>query len=126
MGQTSRAVHPDKNPDLPEAGIAFKRLREASDELKQGLAATRDQLKQVTQLLGGFVGEDDLKRPQEALLAEMTKVLHDVLGLSGEGQTKDSHIEKAAEKFATASSSRCEAGSFLTLFFNSPPLVDCL
>merc|ERR1719215_1137495 len=36
--QMSRALHPDKNPDLPRAQKAFHRLSEAADELRQGLA----------------------------------------------------------------------------------------
>merc|ERR1719264_1148547 len=51
--QLSRALHPDKNPDVPEAPDAFKRLQEAADELRQGLAETRDVLKALCAALGG-------------------------------------------------------------------------
>ena len=34
--QLARALHPDKNPSIPTATAAFKRLSEAADELRQG------------------------------------------------------------------------------------------
>ena len=39
--QLSRALHPDKNREVPEAHDAFQRLSEAADELRQGLADQR-------------------------------------------------------------------------------------
>lgn len=43
--QLSRALHPDKNPDIPEAHDAFKRLTDASAELKEGLEEQRSVLR---------------------------------------------------------------------------------
>ena len=34
--QLARALHPDKNPSIPTAAAAFKRLSEAAEELRQG------------------------------------------------------------------------------------------
>ena len=34
--QLARALHPDKNPSIPTATAAFKRLSEAADELRHG------------------------------------------------------------------------------------------
>ncbi|CAE8591263.1 unnamed protein product, partial [Polarella glacialis] len=45
--QLSRALHPDKNPDLDKAPAAFHRLSEASEELRQGLDAQRAALQQL-------------------------------------------------------------------------------
>lgn len=84
--QLSRALHPDKNPDVPEAPDAFKRLSEAADELRQGLTDARNILRALTAAMGGVTTPEMLERPQEALFAEATRMLFAVLSLSGEGE----------------------------------------
>jgi len=83
--QLSRALHPDKNPDLTEAPAAFLRLSQASDELRQVLLEQRQILRAFSMAMGGQLTEDMLERPQESLFAEACRLLSAVCGLAGEG-----------------------------------------
>lgn len=125
--QLSRALHPDKNPGIPEASDAFRRLSEAADELRQGLTETRNVLKAITDAVGGSVSEEDLKRPQEALFAEATRILYGVLGLCGEGTVPAHMVERAGSKFVGSwILLNCESDVFCSLWYNTPHLLDCL
>lgn len=123
--QLSRAVHPDKNRGIAEADVAFKRLSEAADELRKGLAEARVVLRTVTDLVGSTVTDEDLKRPQEALLAEISKALHGVLALSGEGEMPPKMLQRATSMSAS-SFVRCESQAFLSLWYDKPSLLDCM
>lgn len=100
--QLSRVLHPDKNPDLPDAPSAFRRLAEASDALRKSLEAQRAALAALTAVLGGefpmTTGTRD--RPQEPLFAEAMRLLHALCGLSGVGGV--SHIPEAKHRATVA------------------------
>lgn len=83
--QLSRALHPDKNPDIPSASSAFMRLSTASDELRQALNDQRAVLQTLVGAMGGDVTPLMLDRPQEALFAEACRMLTAICGLTGEG-----------------------------------------
>eukprot|EP00928_Gymnodinium_smaydae_P001717 TRINITY_DN10616_c0_g5_i1.p2 TRINITY_DN10616_c0_g5~~TRINITY_DN10616_c0_g5_i1.p2 ORF type:complete len:629 (-),score=151.92 TRINITY_DN10616_c0_g5_i1:93-1979(-) len=100
--QLSRALHPDKNPDVPEAPDAFKRLREASDELKAGLTEARAVLQAFCVVMGTAAMPDMLERPQEALFAEANRVLAAVLALSGQGEVPPTALHRGMVAFDKA------------------------
>eukprot|EP00927_Polykrikos_kofoidii_P043854 TRINITY_DN37956_c0_g1_i1.p1 TRINITY_DN37956_c0_g1~~TRINITY_DN37956_c0_g1_i1.p1 ORF type:complete len:609 (-),score=126.64 TRINITY_DN37956_c0_g1_i1:127-1953(-) len=124
--QLSRALHPDKNPGIPLAADAFKRLTEAAEELRQGLIEARHLLKTLTEAVGGSVTEEMRERPQEALFAEASRVLSAVLGLAGEGEVPPAALARAA---AAADASRryygCQAQALVSLWFETSHLLDC-
>eukprot|EP00435_Cladocopium_sp_Y103_P063283 s268_g24.t2 len=95
--QLSRALHPDKNPDHPDAGEAFRRLKEAQDELKSSL---EEQRRLLRILAGPFRSRDEdemqMKRPQCALLAEACRLLAAVLALTGQGVVPQKAHQRAA------------------------------
>lgn len=125
--QLSRALHPDKNPGIKEAGDAFRRLSEAADELRAGLTETRNVLKAITDAVGSFVSEEALQRPQEALFAEASRILYGVLGLCGEGAVPQQMLDRAGSKFINSwILLNCESEIFLSLWYNTPHLLDCL
>ncbi|CAE7730474.1 unnamed protein product [Symbiodinium sp. CCMP2592] len=99
--QLARALHPDKNPNIPTAGAAFKRLSEAADELRQGLTEQRDVLKTLVAFAGRQTTAEMLERPQEAIFAEACRVLHTVSAAAGEG-----HIDRPALNRAAAVNSQ--------------------
>eukprot|EP00929_Paragymnodinium_shiwhaense_P021973 TRINITY_DN14186_c0_g1_i1.p1 TRINITY_DN14186_c0_g1~~TRINITY_DN14186_c0_g1_i1.p1 ORF type:complete len:584 (+),score=115.04 TRINITY_DN14186_c0_g1_i1:80-1753(+) len=82
--QLSRALHPDKNPNVPKAPEAFMRLKEAADELKQALKDQRLALHTAISAMDGTATEPMLERPQEALFAETTRLLIAICGVAGE------------------------------------------
>ncbi|CAE7223055.1 vwkA [Symbiodinium sp. CCMP2592] len=84
--QLSRALHPDKNPDNADAGDAFKRLKEAQEELKISLEDARALIRRLAAPFRfASVGEEEMRRPQAALFAEATRLVASVLALSTEG-----------------------------------------
>lgn len=95
--QLSRALHPDKNPDHPDAGEAFRRLKEAQDELKSSL---EEQRRLLRILAGPFRSRDEdemqMKRPQCALLAEACRLLAAVCALTGQGVVPPQAQQRAA------------------------------
>lgn len=84
--QLSRALHPDKNPSNPLASEAFRRLKEAEEELKLTLEAQRQLLRRFSAV---FIKKEEnelqMKRPQLALLAEACRLLAAVNCLDGQG-----------------------------------------
>lgn len=123
--QLSRALHPDKNQGIPEAADAFKRLSEASDELKQGLAEARQDLRMLCEAMGGSVTPAMLERPQEAHFAEASRLLSGVLGLAGEGEVPAQALPRAALAFVSSSRYHgCEAQALLSMWYDAPHLLD--
>jgi len=123
--QLSRALHPDKNPDIPEAHDAFKRLTEAADELRAGLTEARNILHALSAAMGLPVLPDTTERPQVALFAEATRVLFAVLGLSGEGEVPPLALNRGVAAFtASPCSGRCQAQLLLTEWYDQPRLLD--
>lgn len=124
--QLSRALHPDKNPNIPEAPKAFHRLQEAADELRQGLNESRAILRAICAATGAPLVQEVLERPQEALLAEATRLLFAVLGLSGEGEVPDQAHARAPGALATSPAHRyCHAPQLLLVeWFDRNTLLD--
>ncbi|CAE7667608.1 kidins220, partial [Symbiodinium necroappetens] len=100
--QLSRALHPDKNPDIEEAHDAFKRLTDASAELKEGLEEQRNLLRAICLTMGTAVTPEMLERPQEALFAEATRMLHAVLALTGEGEVPGPALTRSLASFTAS------------------------
>lgn len=123
--QLSRALHPDKNPDIPEAPDAFKRLSEAAKELRQGLTEARNILSTITSTMGGTTTPEMLERPQESLFAEATRMLYAVLALSGEGEVPVLALSRGVAAFtASAAYGRCSAQLLLSEWYEQPRLLD--
>lgn len=125
--QLSRALHPDKNPDLSRAPIAFHRLSEAADELRQGLEQQRAALQMLVGTMGGQATPQMLERPQEALFAEATRMLLAVCGVVGEG---DANVGGGAVGRAMAAFARsgiyytCQIQSLLAEWFEKTQLLE--
>jgi len=123
--QLSRALHPDKNPDIPEAPNAFKRLSEAADELRQGLSEAREVLKALCSAMGGTATPDMLERPQEALFAEATRLLYAVIALSGEGEVPGTALARAVAAFTSSPAYyTCQAQVLLSEWYDQSRLLD--
>ncbi|CAK9101354.1 unnamed protein product [Durusdinium trenchii] len=124
--QLSRALHPDKNPDLDKAQAAFHRLSEASDELRQGLQEQRNALKLIVGVMGGTATEMMLERPQEALFAEASRLLCAVCGIVTEGEV--SHVAQGRAQFKFQRSSRmfysCHMQTLMSEWFEKTYLLD--
>jgi len=96
----SRAVHPDKTRGIPNSDDAFKRLKDAGDELREDTKAARATVRQMEGLLGDSPVDDEaLRRPHAVLFATTLRFLSSVVGLKGEGQCKDKHRRRAAASF---------------------------
>jgi len=126
--QLSRALHPDKNPDIREAaGAAFRRLSEAADELRQGLAEQRHALHLLTANLGVHTTSEMLERPQEALFADASRFLTAVLGISGEGKVPRQARPRAAAAFTQSPAfSCCSSQVILSEWFEKTDMLDLL
>lgn len=123
--QLSRALHPDKNPNVPEAQDAFKRLSEAADELRQGLNDARNALRLMLAAMGGTVTNEMLERPQEALMAEASRLLCAVLALAGEGEVSPTAASRAVAAFTQSSTFyNCQPQALLSQFFDMSALLD--
>lgn len=123
--QLSRALHPDKNPDVPEAPDAFKRLSEAADELRQTLTESRGILTTICSTLGRNSTPEMLERPQEALFAEATRLLYAVLSLSGEGEVPVLALNRAVEAFGSSTTyGRCAPQALLAEWYEQPHLLN--
>jgi len=109
--QLSRALHPDKNRESEDAPAAFRRLREAADELRQGLEDARAVLETFGAALAHPVREDALVRPQEALFADAMRLVCSVLALSTEGQVGAEAQARAEEFLQTPEGSWAAGGS---------------
>lgn len=116
--QLARALHPDKNPTIPTAGAAFKRLSEAAEELRQGLTEQRNALKTLVAFAGRSATAEMLERPQEAIFAEATRVLYTVATTAGEG-----HIDRLALNRAATFNSQ-KALLLASEWFQKPGLLD--
>lgn len=124
--QLSRALHPDKNPDLDKAQAAFHRLSEASEELRQGLQEQRNALKLIVSVMGGTATEMMLERPQEALFAEASRLLCAVCGIVTEGEVP--HVAQARAQIKFQRSSRmfysCHMQTLMSEWFEKTYLLD--
>lgn len=104
--QLSRALHPDKNRNNPDAATAFKRLHDAQTELKEGMVATRGAVKRLAApFSSSSLSEEELVRPQEALFAGAARLLAALLALSSEGQVSLAAKRRAAAMLQVAASS---------------------
>lgn len=101
--QLSRALHPDKNPDLSMAPAAFHRLSEAAEELRQGLTEQRSVLQRLVVAMGGRATPEMLERPQEALFAEASRLLTAICGLAGEGKVPGPAHSRSVVAFGRSS-----------------------
>lgn len=126
--QLSRALHPDKNRDIPEAADAFKRLSEASEELKLGLAQARQLLQAICQTMCGKTTPEMLERPQEALFAESARMLSAVLALAGEGEVPGCARGRSITAFTSSGAyNHCQGHqgqALLKEWFDQPMLLD--
>lgn len=123
--QLSRALHPDKNPDIPEAHDAFKRLTDASAELKEGLEEQRSVLRAICLVMGTVVTPEMTERPQEALFAEATRMLHAVLALTGEGEVPGPALSRSLVTFTSSTSwTNCRPQVLLSEWFDQNRLLD--
>lgn len=131
--QLSRALHPDKNPGIPEAHDAFRRLSEAADELRKGLAESRQLVGRLRAALGEPPGDAAeppaaggmMERPQAALVAEACRVLAAVLSLTGEGSVSDAGRSHALQAFVSSSAfGRCHVRHFLSSWYDGAELLD--
>eukprot|EP00930_Biecheleria_cincta_P039841 TRINITY_DN27343_c0_g2_i1.p1 TRINITY_DN27343_c0_g2~~TRINITY_DN27343_c0_g2_i1.p1 ORF type:complete len:640 (-),score=124.67 TRINITY_DN27343_c0_g2_i1:63-1982(-) len=123
--QLSRALHPDKNPDVPEAHDAFKRLAEASQELKEGLEQSRNVLKALCTTMGTAVTPEMLERPQEALFAEATRMLHAILALTSEGEVSGPAMSRSLAAFTISHTwVNCRPQLLLSEWFDQNRLLD--
>jgi len=123
--QLSRALHPDKHPNIPEAADAFKRLSEAADELRQGLTEARSVLCFLCQAMCGKTTPEMLERPQEALFAEATRLLSAVLAASGEGEVPGPASGRMLPAFTSSTAyNGCPAQALLAEWFDRPQLLE--
>lgn len=123
--QLSRALHPDKNPDLPQAQAAFHRLSEAAEELRQGLNEQRGALQMLVGAMGGQATPQMLERPQEALFAEACRMLSAICGLVGEGEVGYAAQQRASAAFTRSSLYyTCKIPTLLADWFERPKLID--
>lgn len=123
--QLSRALHPDKNPDVPEAQDAFNRLADASQELKDGLEQSRNVLKALCGTMGTAVTPEMLERPQEALFAEATRMLHAILALTSEGEVSGPAMSRSLAAFTiTHTWANCRPQLLLSEWFDQNRLLD--
>jgi hypothetical protein len=122
--QLSRALHPDKNPEIPQAPIAFKRLSDAADELRQGLVDARAQLEVLCAVFGRAPSPELHERPQEALFAEVTRLVTAVLILTGEGEVPPAALERSRAAFAgSLNFAKCDGPSLLVSWFDDARLL---
>lgn len=123
--QLSRALHPDKNPSVPEAPDAFKRLSDAAEELKRGLEDARRMLERISGMFSAVVTPEMLERPQGPLFAEASRLLSAVLSLTGEGMIPDAVRGKAPEAFGSSPIYKgCSPKRLLSKWDESDELLD--
>eukprot|EP00928_Gymnodinium_smaydae_P027178 TRINITY_DN21095_c0_g2_i1.p1 TRINITY_DN21095_c0_g2~~TRINITY_DN21095_c0_g2_i1.p1 ORF type:complete len:737 (+),score=108.96 TRINITY_DN21095_c0_g2_i1:104-2314(+) len=94
--QLSRALHPDKNPTIEEAPDAFKRLRDAADELRKLLDDSRSVLRELCSSRRSVASAEMIERPQGPLFSEAALLLFKILGLTGEGSLPDGAVALAS------------------------------
>jgi len=124
--QLSRALHPDKNLDVPAAPSAFRRLSDAAQELRQGLIDSRSALQMICAALGSVPTADILERPQEPLFAEATRLLSTVLAAAGEGEVPDTANKRAGTVFASEPAtfaSGCAPSAILMRWYDTSQLL---
>eukprot|EP00928_Gymnodinium_smaydae_P014960 TRINITY_DN15490_c0_g1_i1.p1 TRINITY_DN15490_c0_g1~~TRINITY_DN15490_c0_g1_i1.p1 ORF type:complete len:792 (+),score=111.77 TRINITY_DN15490_c0_g1_i1:92-2467(+) len=126
--QLSRALHPDKNPGVAKAPDAFKRLSEAVDELQTLLNDTRKALQSICNVVGSTTSPEMLERPQSPLIAEASRLLSAVVGLTGEGEPMDSQrgLRRRAVTAFTMSPvwSGCDREKLLSKWYDEDQLLD--
>mmetsp|Transcript_19619 Transcript_19619/g.42896 ORF Transcript_19619/g.42896 Transcript_19619/m.42896 type:complete len:661 (+) Transcript_19619:41-2023(+) len=123
--QLSRALHPDKNPDVPEAPDAFKRLKEAADELREGLVEARTLLGAFVAVMGGTTTPEMLERPQEALFAEASRLLSAVLALSGQGEVPPTALHRGMVAFSASTDYyNCQGQALISEWYDGMRLLD--
>jgi len=123
----SRAVHPDKTRGIPNSDEAFKRLKDAGDELREDFKATREVVRRMEGLLGDSPREEGLKRPQIVLFAAALRFLMSVIGLTGEGRLEEMQKQRAANAFQQVSSTKeLETSAVIEAWSKSSELLDMI
>eukprot|EP00405_Crypthecodinium_cohnii_P058384 CAMPEP_0206627244 /NCGR_PEP_ID=MMETSP0325_2-20121206/65821_1 /ASSEMBLY_ACC=CAM_ASM_000347 /TAXON_ID=2866 /ORGANISM="Crypthecodinium cohnii, Strain Seligo" /LENGTH=670 /DNA_ID=CAMNT_0054151793 /DNA_START=75 /DNA_END=2083 /DNA_ORIENTATION=+ len=95
--QLARLLHQDKHQDSPIVAAAFRRLEEAGDELREMVSGTRTALAELLEITGNQTPVDHhQKRPQLALLAEVSRLCSALLSACGEGQSPHEAWKRAS------------------------------
>ncbi|CAK9005074.1 unnamed protein product [Durusdinium trenchii] len=91
----------------------------------QSAGTTRDAPQAICLVMGVVVTPEMTERPQEALFAEATRLLHAVLALTGEGEVPGPALSRSLVAFTASTSwTNCRPQVLLSEWFDSNRLLD--